>query len=140
MFYNTPITNSSYFSGLYGSIFVKQSLLSQWKTASYWSEYTDRFVGLTDEEIEALDNGSGGSYVDENNVISLNENTTVTNHIIELDNNTVVTNHILELDNILECENISVNNNMIEFGNNTTITSNMMELNNVSVNNNILEL
>jgi hypothetical protein len=49
--YDTPLNNSSIF-GYFGLIFVRQSLLSSWKTADSWSYYSERFVGLTDEEIE----------------------------------------------------------------------------------------
>ena len=50
---NTPMSNSGY-TGSFGSIFVKESLLNSWKTATYWSAFSDRFVGLTDEEISTL--------------------------------------------------------------------------------------
>lgn len=55
IFSSTPISNyTAYTSGVYGSIFVRASLLASWKTASYWSLFSDRFVGLTDEQISAI--------------------------------------------------------------------------------------
>ena len=55
IFSSTPISNyTTYTSGVYGSIFVRASLLSSWKTTSYWTLFSDRFVGLTDEQIAAL--------------------------------------------------------------------------------------
>lgn len=53
-FGNTPLSMSSYL-GYYGSIYVKQSLVESFKTAIGWSFYSSRFVGLTDEQIAALD-------------------------------------------------------------------------------------
>ena len=55
-FDSTPISGYSGYSGPYGSIFVRASLLTAWKTATNWAIYSERFVGLTDAEIEALDN------------------------------------------------------------------------------------
>ena len=55
VFQNTPMSNSSYL-GYFGSIYVRASLLSQYQAAPNWSEYSDRLVGLTDEEIAQLDN------------------------------------------------------------------------------------
>lgn len=51
-FDSTPITQSNYL-GYYGSLFVKASFLPNW--ISYNSYYSSRFVGLTDEEIAALE-------------------------------------------------------------------------------------
>ena len=53
VFYRTPITNSSYY-GYYGSIYVRASMLTDWQNAIGWTPYSDRFVGLTDEQIAAL--------------------------------------------------------------------------------------
>ena len=54
-FVSTPISNyTTSTGGIYGSIFVKQSLLASFKTATYWSAYSARMVGLTDEQIAAL--------------------------------------------------------------------------------------
>jgi hypothetical protein len=49
-----PIASISYL-GEYGSIFVRYSLLSAWREKSYFSAYSSRFVGLTDWQIEELD-------------------------------------------------------------------------------------
>lgn len=49
----TPIVNSSYI-GEFGSIYIPFSLLSLYQARQYWSAYSARFVGLTDEEIAAL--------------------------------------------------------------------------------------
>lgn len=54
-FASTPIGGYSDVAGQYGSIYVPASLLSNYQTASNWSYYSSRFVGLTDEEIEALE-------------------------------------------------------------------------------------
>lgn len=57
VFYSTPIYGYTTFtSGEYGSIFVKQSMLSAFMSATNWSFFSERMVGLTDEEIAALDN------------------------------------------------------------------------------------
>lgn len=45
MFKNTPITNSTYL-GYYGSIYVPSSLLTNYQTATYWSTFADRYVGV----------------------------------------------------------------------------------------------
>lgn len=51
----TPIsTYTTSTSGANGSIFVRSSLLTTWKTATNWATYSTRFVGLTDEQIAAL--------------------------------------------------------------------------------------
>lgn len=52
-FYNTPMSSSGY-TGAFGSIFVRASLLATYKANTYWKYYSSRFVGLTDEEIAAL--------------------------------------------------------------------------------------
>ena len=54
VFSYTPLTDSSYLSDKYGSIYVRQSLLTSFKTGLYWSYFSSRFVGLTDEEITNL--------------------------------------------------------------------------------------
>ena len=53
MFYRTPIADSS-LTGTFGSIFVRASLLSVFKS-KFNTYYSSRFVGLTNEEIAALD-------------------------------------------------------------------------------------
>lgn len=54
-FYSTPIANfTSYTSGEYGSIFVRASMLEEFKSATNWTYFSDRMVGLTDEEIANL--------------------------------------------------------------------------------------
>lgn len=54
-FSSTPISNyTASTGGVVGSIFVRQSLLSAWRTSTNWATYSSRFVGLTDEEIAAL--------------------------------------------------------------------------------------
>lgn len=55
-FSNTPIMGkTTETGGVPGSVYVKASLLSQFKSAQYWSSFSSRIVGLTDEEIAALD-------------------------------------------------------------------------------------
>lgn len=49
----TPMSNSTY-TGDFGSIYVPASLLSKYQSSTYWSAFSARFVGLTDEEIAAL--------------------------------------------------------------------------------------
>ena len=44
-FLQTPISSSSYL-GYFGSIYVPNSLLANYKTATNWSLYSDRFVGV----------------------------------------------------------------------------------------------
>lgn len=51
-FGSTPMSVSV--SAVYGSIFVRQSLLSKYKSATQWIVFSSRFVGLTDAEIAAL--------------------------------------------------------------------------------------
>ena len=53
-FSSTPLILSSYL-GHFGSIFVRQSLLESFLSAANWNSFSLRFVGLTDEEIAALD-------------------------------------------------------------------------------------
>lgn len=52
-FSNTTI-NGEYATSCY--IYVRESMLSAFKSASYWSKYSSRMIGLTDSEIEELDN------------------------------------------------------------------------------------
>lgn len=44
-FRNSPITVSSYL-GYFGSIYVPSSLLTTYKTATYWSQISSRIVGI----------------------------------------------------------------------------------------------
>lgn len=54
-FSSTPIAGyTDYTDGVLGSIFVKESMLTAFQTATNWSPYSARMVGLTDAEIEAL--------------------------------------------------------------------------------------
>ena len=53
VFYSSPIASSSYL-GHFGSVFVPASLLSEYKSYGAWSYFSDRLVGLTDEQIAAL--------------------------------------------------------------------------------------
>ena len=46
IFIGTPFNVSSYLSGEYGSIYVPASLLNSYKTATNWSRYSSRFVGV----------------------------------------------------------------------------------------------
>ena len=50
----TPMSASSWI-GTWGSIFVRESLLSAFQTAANWGTWSDRMVGLTDAAIAALD-------------------------------------------------------------------------------------
>lgn len=54
----TPIMFSTYL-GYYGSIFVRASMLDSWKSATIWKYFSNRFVGLTDEQIAELDASNG---------------------------------------------------------------------------------
>jgi hypothetical protein len=45
-FGSTPIADSSYL-GYYGSIYVPDSLVSTYQTATYWSAYSDRITGIS---------------------------------------------------------------------------------------------
>lgn len=54
-FGSTPIsTYTTSTGGVYGSIFVRASLYDSYLTATNWSQYSSRFVSLTDAQIEAL--------------------------------------------------------------------------------------
>ena len=53
--YANPFASTKLSSTGTGSIYVRASLVDAFKTASVWSTVSDRIVGLTDEEIEALD-------------------------------------------------------------------------------------
>lgn len=54
IFAGCPIRDISV-AGVYGSVFVPASLVDTYKTTSVWSSYySDRLVGLTDEQIAAL--------------------------------------------------------------------------------------
>ena len=44
-FYSTPITDSTY-TGSFGSIYVPASLLASYKTATNWTQYSSRMVGV----------------------------------------------------------------------------------------------
>ena len=49
----TPISNyTTSTGGVYGSIFVRQSLYDAYISSTNWSYYSSRFVGLTDEQVE----------------------------------------------------------------------------------------
>lgn len=52
-FYGTPIAVSE--AGEYGSIFVRASLVSDFKGHPGWFRYSERIVGMTDEQIAALE-------------------------------------------------------------------------------------
>lgn len=54
IFMLTPLSASTYL-GYYGSIFVRESMLSKFIANTSWKTYSARFVGLTDDEIAALD-------------------------------------------------------------------------------------
>lgn len=54
VFTSTPMSVSTY-TGTFGSIFVRESMLASYKTRAYWSAFSSRFVGLTDDEIATLD-------------------------------------------------------------------------------------
>lgn len=45
IFAYTPMSSSSYL-GYFGSIYVPASLLASYKTATYWSQYSSRMVGI----------------------------------------------------------------------------------------------
>lgn len=54
-FVGTPISNyTTSTGGVYGSIFVRESLYNSFITATNWSTYSSRIVSLTDAQIEAL--------------------------------------------------------------------------------------
>jgi len=48
-FSNTPLSTYGY-----GKVYVRESLLATYKSALYWSYFSNKFVGMTDEEIETL--------------------------------------------------------------------------------------
>ena len=51
VFKNTPIAGYTYYtSGVYGSIFVPESLVSEYKTATNWVSVADRIVGYNPEQ------------------------------------------------------------------------------------------
>ena len=52
-FCDTPITDSSYL-GYYGSIYVRASLVSYYKKSPMWSAYKNRFIGLTQQELDDI--------------------------------------------------------------------------------------
>lgn len=56
-FSSTPIGGYSYSAGQYGSIYVRESLYNTYSNATNWIYYRSRFVGLSDVQIEILDNG-----------------------------------------------------------------------------------
>lgn len=45
IFYNTPMSSSTYL-GYFGSIYVPSSLLNSYKTATNWTFYSNRMVGI----------------------------------------------------------------------------------------------
>ena len=51
VFTGTPMVDSSY-TGSFGSIYVQSSYLSLYQANNVWSWFSDRLVGLTDQEIE----------------------------------------------------------------------------------------
>ena len=56
---STPIAGyTTSTDGALGSIFVRASLLTAFQSATNWSFFSERIVGLTDEQIAALDNNS----------------------------------------------------------------------------------
>lgn len=55
MVFSQTALNLSTYTGAFGSIFVRASMLAGYIARSYWSYYSSRFVGLTDEEIAALE-------------------------------------------------------------------------------------
>ena len=58
VFSNTPIsTSTSYTQGERGTIYVRASLVESFANATGWKAYSSRIVGLTDEEIAALNEG-----------------------------------------------------------------------------------
>ena len=55
-FSSTPIAGyTASTGGVYGSIFVRASLLTAFQSATNWAYFSSRMVGLTDEEIAALE-------------------------------------------------------------------------------------
>lgn len=59
VFWRTPINGYNTFTTIPGSIFVRESMLEAFQSAAYWSYFASRMVGLTDEEIAALDAQEG---------------------------------------------------------------------------------
>lgn len=54
-FYSTPISNyTTYTGGVYGSIFVRESLYASYIAATNWAYFSSRFVSMTDSEITAF--------------------------------------------------------------------------------------
>ena len=54
-FATTPISNyTTSTGGVYGSIYVPESLYSSYITATNWATYSARFVSMTDAEISAV--------------------------------------------------------------------------------------
>ena len=52
-FRSTPISDyTASTGGVYGSIFVRQSLYDAYISSTNWSYYSSRFVGLTDEQVD----------------------------------------------------------------------------------------
>ena len=55
IFSSTPIGRyTTHTDGIYGSIFVRASMLEEFKSATNWTYFSNRMVGLTDEEIADL--------------------------------------------------------------------------------------
>ena len=54
-FSSTPIGGYSATAGQFGSIYVPASLLSSYQSSTNWVYFSSRFVGLTEEEMEALE-------------------------------------------------------------------------------------
>lgn len=52
----TPIGGYSTSAKQYGTVYVRESMVSAFKNATNWTYYASRIVGLTDEQIAALDN------------------------------------------------------------------------------------
>ena len=56
-FFSTPISgNTTSTGGVYGSIFVRSSLLTSYQTAANWSAFSARMVGLTDAQVQNVIN------------------------------------------------------------------------------------
>ena len=53
-FTSTPLYGYSTVAGQWGSIYVRQSLLSTYLANTNWASFADRLVGLTDAQISAL--------------------------------------------------------------------------------------
>lgn len=64
-FANTPLSDSTYL-GYYGSIYVPESLYSSYITATNWAAYSERFVSVTEAEMEQIiTDYNNVSYVEE---------------------------------------------------------------------------